>query len=77
MKMTKLTPNQLTLMAAVLGVSNAGKDDMFDGRHAQYDAAKLTKITALTTLITLTRAREVFLNYACQPMAAIGHAWIS
>jgi retron-type reverse transcriptase len=35
--------------------------------------------TALTTLITLTRAREVFLNYACQPITGrhCGHAWIS
>lgn len=27
--MTKLTDNQANLMAAVLGVSNAGKDDLF------------------------------------------------
>src|ERR1700732_3100711 len=36
-------------------------------------------ISSLTTLITLTRAREVFLNYACQPTTGRhrGHAWIS
>ena len=35
--------------------------------------AKTASDTALTTLITLTRAREVFLNYACQPTT--GRHW--
>jgi hypothetical protein len=35
--------------------------------------AWIQRRSALTTLITLTRAREVFLNYACQPTT--GRHW--
>lgn len=36
MKVVRLTPNQLALMAAILGVSNSGSDHLFEGHNKQF-----------------------------------------
>lgn len=40
-KKTRLTNNQLALMSAILGVSNAGQDTLFEGRHVQHTPESL------------------------------------
>jgi hypothetical protein len=39
--MTKLTKNQLALMSAILGVSNAGSDHLFEGHRADWTVDRI------------------------------------
>lgn len=43
-KPTRLTPNQLALMASILGVSNAGSDHLFAGPHPQHTPDTITRV---------------------------------
>lgn len=36
MKIVRLTPNQLALMGAILGVSNSGSDHLFEGNDKKF-----------------------------------------